>query len=139
VIVSTSRPSPEFTLLPVAGGGFQLGPYTTSDCNFSCYYLEIIGTWTAKGPDLAASGTIRSAVVDRGVGADAMASIDPTGYPNFTTLKGFSWHGNSGGVAIPDLVSAKVDGVPLRLFSTYISFPGVQAVDLTLASSLAAK
>ena len=57
VIVSTSGPSPEVTLLPGAGGDFQLGRFLTVNCNFSCYYLEVIGTWTARGPDLAASGT----------------------------------------------------------------------------------
>jgi hypothetical protein len=139
VIVSTSRPSPELPLLPAAGGDFQLGPFYTSVCDFSCYYLEIIGTWTARGPDLTATGPIRSTLVGRGIGADATTRIDPTGYPNFMTLKGFAWSANSGGSSIPDLVSANVDGVVLELSSTYISFPGVQAADLTLSSSLAAK
>jgi hypothetical protein len=139
VIVSTSHPSPELPILPAAGGDFQLGPFGTAACNFSCYYLEIIGSWTARGPNLTASGPIRSALVDRGIGADATARVDPTGYPNFMTLKGFAWQGNSGGAAIPDLVKAEVDGVALRLSSTYISFPGVQSADLKLASSLSAK
>jgi hypothetical protein len=140
VMVSTSRPSPELSLLPAAGGDFQLGPFYAAARGFSCYYLEIIGSWIAKGPDLAASGPIRSALVDGGkIGADATTRIDPAGHPNFMTLKGFAWHGNSGGAVIPDLVSARVDGVAIELSPTYISFPGVKAADLALASSLAAK
>jgi hypothetical protein len=126
-------------LLPVLGGGFRLGPFFTKDCDFSCYYLEIIGTWSAKDPNLVATGTIRSVVTDCGIGADATAEIDPVGYPKSMRLKGFSWSANSGGVAIPDLVNASVDGVVLKLFSTYIAFPGIHGSELTLESDLAAK
>lgn len=138
VIVSTSRPSPELPLLAMSDGGFQLGPFYTSACGFSCYYLEIIGSWTAKGSDLTANGNIRSVLLDA-IGADATGHIDPEGYPKSVQLKGFSWHGNSGGGAIPDLVSASVDGVNLQLFCNYIGFPGVQGTDLKLVSNVVGK
>jgi hypothetical protein len=52
VIVSTTRPSPELALLPSSDGGFQLDSFTTLSCNFSCYDIEIVGTWEAKESNL---------------------------------------------------------------------------------------
>ncbi len=60
VIVSTSRPSPQLGLLPVDIGGCRFDPFYASACNFSCYQLEIIGSWSAKGPGISAMGYIRS-------------------------------------------------------------------------------
>jgi hypothetical protein len=139
VVVSTSGPSPELELLPSSDADFQISPFYTSNCGFSCYYLEIIGTWTARGPNLTANGTIRSSLVGRGIGADTTARIDPAGYPKSVQLKGFAWHANSGGADIPDLVNATVDDVILKLSCSYISWPGVQGVDLALTSDLAAQ
>jgi len=140
VVLSTSHPSSEFPIIPTSDGNFTIAPFTTSSCNFTCYYLEIIGTWTARGPDLIASGTIRSAVVDRrGIGADISADLDPTGYPHSIKLEKFAWHANSGGVDIPDLVNAKVGDVVLRLSASYISCPGVTNSALTLTSDNASK
>jgi hypothetical protein len=139
VVVATSHPSSELPLFPSSDGGFRIASFQTSDCDFSCYYLEIIGTWVARGPNLSASGTIRSSLLGRGIGADTTAGIDPTGYPRSVQLKGFAWHANSGGAPIPDLVNATVDGVALRLSCAYITWPGVRDVDLPLKSDLAAK
>lgn len=134
-IVSTSRPSRELPIMPISGGEFQISPFYTSDCGFSCYYLEIIGTWTARGPRTEARGTIRSTLQGTGIGADAAGSVDPQDFPNSVRLKHFRWGGNTGGAAIPDLVNAMVDGIPLRISTSYIVFPGIQGtqgVDVVL-------
>jgi hypothetical protein len=103
VIVSTIRPSPDLALLPSSDGGFQLDAFTTSSCNFSCYHIEIVGTWKATESDLTSTGTIRSVVSDRGIGADAtISSVDPTEFPTSIQLRGFSWSANSGGAPVPD-------------------------------------
>jgi hypothetical protein len=138
VIVSTSRPSPQLALLPADGGGFRLDPFYTSACNFTCYQLEIIGTWKAKGPDISAMGYIRSALADRGIGADATAALDPANFPSSIKLKNFAWHGNSGGAAIPDLVNADIDGVHLRISAGRLEFPGISKADVTLTTARAA-
>jgi hypothetical protein len=139
VIVSTSRPSFQLALLPVDGGGFRLDPFYTSACNFTCYQLEIIGTWSAKGPDISAMGYIRSALTDRGIGADTTAALDPANFPSSIQLKNFAWHASSGGVAIPDLVNADIDGVHLRVSTSRLDFPGVSKADVTLRAAGAAR
>ena len=134
VIVSTSRPSPQLTLLPLDGGGFRLDPFYTSACDFSCYQLEIIGAWTARGPDISAMGYIRSALTGRGVGADMVAELDPTNFPSSIQLKNVAWHANSGGTAIPDLVNADIDGVHVRVSTNRVEFPGVRNADVILTT-----
>jgi len=134
IIVGTSHPSTDLSLIPIAGGGYRISQFATSDCNFSCYYLEFIGTWTARGPDLVAYGTIRSALTGFGIGADATTEVDPAGYPQVARLKNFRWNFNSGGAAIPDLVNARVNGVPIQLKATYVGvpIPGMKSSDFTL-------
>jgi hypothetical protein len=126
IIVSTNRPSLQLALLSIDGGGFRLDPFYTQACNFSCYQVEIIGAWSAKGPGISAMGYIRSAVTDRGVGADMTAALDPTHFPASIELKDVAWSANTGGAAIPDLVSADVDGVRIRVSTSYITFPGLR-------------
>ncbi len=135
VIVSTSRPSPQLALLPIDGGGFRLDPFLTSACGFSCYNLEVIGAWSAKGPDLSATGYIRSAVTGRGIGADATTAVDPANFPSSVRLKDFTWHAGSGGTPIPDLVNADVDGVRIRVSTSSLNFPGVSKSAVTLTAA----
>lgn len=132
--LGTSRPSPELLLLPISTGGFRLSPFFTSSCDFTCYYLEILGTWTARTHGSEAFGTIRSTFQGRGLGADGTASIDPTSFPSSVELKGFAWSASSGGVAIPDLVNATVDGIPLRISVGNIVFPGIRGADVHLVA-----
>lgn len=140
VTVSTTRPSPDLSLMPSSDGGFRLDSFTTSSCNFSCYQIEVAGTWKLTEAGSTTTGMISSIVSERGVGADASASsIDPAGFPASTRLKGFSWSANSGGTPIPDLMNQTVGGIPIRLFTTHMSFPGVRSIDLKLNSDEAMK
>lgn len=135
IVVTTSRPSRDLAILPGPDGGFVVAPFYTADCGFSCYSLEISGSWSAKGPKSRIEGAIHSILDGRGFGADATCSLDPTGFPKTVRLTHFSWHGNSGGAAIPDLVDATVDGVPLRISVSYAEFPGVRDANVLLTET----
>lgn len=140
VAVSTTHPSSDLSLIPSSDGGFRLDSFTTSSCNFSCYQMEISGTWKVTEPDVTTSGVISAITSERGIGADASASgVDPAGFPNSIRLTGFSWSANSGGMPIPDLVNQTVGGIPIRLSTTYVSFPGVKSADVSLTSAEAMK
>jgi hypothetical protein len=130
--VGTTRPSPELPMLPISTGEFRLSPFYSSTCGFACYYLEILGTWTARAPETQTFGTIRSTFQERGFAADTTAVIDPSAFPASVKLKGFAWHANSSGVQIPDLVNETVDGIPLRVSVTYTDFPGTRGADALL-------
>lgn len=134
VAVSTSRASDEYPLLPSSDGTYQLGPFTTSDCGFSCYRMDVAGTWSAKTPEHDFKGEIRGSLAESGIGADAVGTLDPAGYPESVKLKGFHWHGNTGG-RVADILDTTVDGIHLQLRAVYVDFFGTDGSDLTLRSS----
>lgn len=89
-----------------------------------------------KGPEISAMGYIRIAVPGRGVGANTTtAALDPTHFPSSIQLKDVAWSANSGGTVIPDLVNADVDGVHLRVSTSFLTFPGVQTAEVTLTTA----
>ena len=131
VAVSTSRPSDEYQLLPSSNGNFELGPFSTSDCGFTCYRLDVSGTWSASTPEHVFNGEIRGSLADRGIGADASATLDPKGYPGSVELRGFHWHGNSGGPSF-EILNTTVDGIPIKLTATYVTFFATDNSNITL-------
>jgi hypothetical protein len=109
----TNQPSQELEIVPKQGGGYTIENFFTSHCNFRCYDFIITGTWTATGPTKTISGSF-SHVIDgriiRGIGADTHSDLDPTGYPNTSTLVNFRWHASTGGIPLPRIVEVSLDG-----------------------------
>ena len=124
IFIRSDRPSPKLSIHSGQGGEFNIDDYTTSQCNFSCYNVEIIGTWRIKVDNVEQSGRITSAWNGRGVGADARAKILASGFPNKLHLSDFKWRGNFNFNKLPPLVDITINDVPVLIKAPFITFNG---------------
>lgn len=120
---SLSRP---LRLEPGKLGRFKLENFFTSECNFSCYDLEISGRWTISVDGVAQEGRIFTHDNGSGVGADVQSAVMSQGFPEKFTFGELSWHGNHNILdgSFPPLINEMIDGVPVVVRAPTISFIG---------------
>jgi hypothetical protein len=130
VYIRLDRSSPPVRIKPGQNGEFELERFTTAECNFSCYDIEIAGRWAIEVDGELQEGRISAHNNGSGVGADISAAIRADDFPEELTFSQLRWYGNHNKLdrSFPPLVDTIVAGVPVRVEAPLISFTGVSAL-----------
>lgn len=130
VYVRLDRRSPAVKIKSGNSGEFELERFTTAECNFNCYDIEVAGRWEIEVDDEKQEGRISAHNNGHGVGADISASLRSDGFPGSLTLSKLKWHGNHNKLdrSFPPLVDIEIDGVTVRIEAPLVSFNGASAL-----------
>ena len=124
VSVATVRPSDMLSIEAIAGGGFEVAPFSSSNYNFQSYGIEFTGTWTAKSGNSEYYGDIRSAFpTGRGPAADLNLSFNPNHFPSEITVTNLVWAGGSNNNGNANLIDTTIDGIHIKVYARVVEFP----------------